>query len=253
VGAARRLWCAGRGRPCRIGRCRFPVGALLCFGHRGAAGYEPENTIRGIQRALAMGVDGIEIDARCARDDLVVMHDATLDRTTNGSGYVARKTLAALRSLDAGLGERIPTLREVLAAVDRRALVNVELKGRGTARAVEALIDEFVQTHGWQYEDFLVSSFHRTELAQLRLRQLRKGLLVTRPFPGWERLASRLRVRSIHIALRHTRAAFVQRAHLLGYEVFVYTVNAAADFARMRDAGVDGVFTDFPDRMMKPF
>ena len=88
---------------------------------------------------------GVEIDVRLVEGELLVMHDAKLDRTTNGRGYLARKPLAILRALDAGQGERIPTLREVFETVNRRAFINIEFKGRRTAGPVCALIQEFVR------------------------------------------------------------------------------------------------------------
>src|SRR5579862_2625349 len=106
---------------------------LFCFGHRGAAGHEPENTLRSVRKALELGANGIEVDVQLADDHLVVIHDATLDRTTDGTGAVAEKSFACLRSLDAGRSERIPTLEEVFDAVNRQAVINVEFKGPGTA------------------------------------------------------------------------------------------------------------------------
>src|SRR5579884_3789243 len=91
---------------------------FLCIGHRGARGHEPENTVRSVRRALELGADGIEIDVYFVDGELIVIHDPTLDRTTNGRGRIVRKTFAQLRSLDAGKGERIPTLREIFETVD---------------------------------------------------------------------------------------------------------------------------------------
>jgi glycerophosphoryl diester phosphodiesterase len=228
---------------------RAPVEEFLCFGHRGACGHEPENTLRSIRRALALGANGIEIDVRLVDGELIVFHDARLERTTDGRGAVARKRFAALRSLDAGLGERIPTLREVLELVDRRAVINIELKGRRTAAPVEALLQEFITTRGWSYEDFLVSSFARLELRSIRDRRIRIGLLLTRPTRLSFASARHVRAWSLHPALRYVTPRFVADAHARGYRVFVYTVNAPADIERMRSLGVDGVFTDFPERV----
>ena len=86
---------------------------MLCFGHRGARGHEPENTLRSVRRALELGADGIEVDVHFTAGELLVIHDETLERTTDGKGRVAAQTFAYLRSLDAGQGERIPTLAEV--------------------------------------------------------------------------------------------------------------------------------------------
>ena len=124
---------------------------LFCFGHRGARGHEPENTLRSVRKALALGADGVEVDVYLADEQLVVIHDRTLGRTTNGSGFVTRKSFAYLRSLDAGQGEHIPTLAEVFDTVDRRALINVELKGPHTAAPVGALIDDYVRQRGWSF------------------------------------------------------------------------------------------------------
>ena len=222
---------------------------FLVIGHRGAAGHEPENTLRSFRRALALGADGLELDVRLSADgELVVCHDKTLRRTTNGRGPLAKCALAELRTLDAGLGERIPTLREVFDAVDRRAFLNIELKARGTAPLVEALIGEYLAARGWTPEHFLVSSFLRRELAQIRDPRIRRGVLFTRPTRLWKFAARRFAAWSVHPAARWTSARFVAAAHRHGWRVIPYTVNDPAQLARLRRLGVDGVFTDFPER-----
>lgn len=223
---------------------------LLCIGHRGACGHEPENTLRSVRRALEFGVHGIEVDVHFADGELVVIHDAKLERTTNGRGYVARKSFAELRALDAGHGERIPTLREVFETVNRAAFINIELKGKRTARPVEALIREFVERHGWRYEDFLVSSFSRGELRSLTNREIPIGLLLTRPTRLYGLSARRVRATAVNPAARYVSARFVEDAHRRGLRVFPYTVNAPGEIARLRKLGVDGVFTDFPERVV---
>ena len=228
------------------------MGDFFCIGHRGAAGHEPENTLRSIRRALELGADGVEIDVRYVDGELIVFHDARLERTTNGRGVVARKSFAELRALDAGEGEQIPTLREVFETVNRRAVINIELKGRRTAGPVEALIGEFVSRHGWEYGDFVVSSFHHGELRAIGNRQIRIGLLLTRPSRLYSVSARRVRAWSVHPALRYVTARFVEDAHRRGWRVLVYTVNEPAALERMRALGVDGVFTDFPERVARP-
>lgn len=225
------------------------MGQFLCIGHRGACGHEPENTLRSIRRALELGVDGIEIDVRLARGELVVLHDASVDRTTDGRGYVFRKSLDELRPLDAGKGERIPTLREVFETVDRRAFINVELKGRLTARPARILIDEFFSQRNWTREHVLISSFRRTELRHFVNSGIPIGLLVGRPTRFYYLPARRLGAWSINVALRHVSPAFIHDAHARGFKVLVYTVNDMADIARMRQWQVDGVFSDFPERV----
>ena len=224
--------------------------SFLCIGHRGARGHEPENTLRSVRRALELGAHGIEIDVWFADGELVVIHDARLDRTTNGRGYVSRKTFAQLRALDAGQGERIPTLREVFETVNRRAFIHIELKGRRTAGPVGALIAEFVEQRGWRYEDFVVSSFHRAELRAMSDPRIAIALLLARPTRLYALSARRVRAGAVNPALRFVTQRFVEDAHRRGLRVFVYTVNDPADFARMRAWGVDGVFTDFPERAL---
>src|SRR5690349_8350730 len=141
---------------------------LFCFGHRGAAGHEPENTLRSVRKALELGADGIEVDVHFVHGELIVIHDDTLQRTTNGTGSVARQSFSQLRALNAGFGERIPTLAEVFETVAHRAIINVELKGPRTTAPVAALITEYVRRHGWRWEEFIVSSFDHAKLKQAR-------------------------------------------------------------------------------------
>ncbi len=226
---------------------------FLCIGHRGACGYEPENTLRSFRRALDLGADGLELDVQLSGGELVVFHDAKLERTTNGRGPLRRKSFADLRRLDAGHGEQIPTLREVIDTVARRAFLNIELKGRRTARPVAALLAEYL-ARGWEPNDFLISSFLRRELKDFREAadsRIPLGLLLVRPTRLWLRSARALGVSAVHPPLRYVRAGLVEKAHEHGLEVFVYTVNTPESIARMRSLGVDGVFTDFPDRIAR--
>ncbi|HEY2328465.1 MAG TPA: glycerophosphodiester phosphodiesterase family protein [Verrucomicrobiae bacterium] len=225
---------------------------LFCFGHRGACGYEPENTLRSVRKALEFGADGIEVDAHLADGRLMVIHDDTLKRTTGGAGRVGEKSFAYLRSLDAGKGERIPTLEEVFDAVNRRAVINVELKGPGTAEPVVRLIVQYVQERGWRYEDFLVSSFDRAQIqaAKNLSPEIRIGALIEKVPPGLAAFAERLGAWSLHPGKRCVTRELVANAHQRGLKVFVFTINRPADIALMGALGVDGVFTDFPDRVV---
>jgi glycerophosphoryl diester phosphodiesterase len=223
---------------------------MLCIGHRGACGHEPENTLRSIRRALEMGVDGIEIDVQRVEDELVVFHDSKLNRTTNGRGYLRRQTFAYVRSLDAGAGERIPTLREVTDEIAARAFLNIELKGKGTARPVAELVGNLIAHQGWTPQHFIVSSFLRKELREFRVAadpRIPVGVLLARPTRFWLRTARLLRASAVHPPLQFTGARLVEKAHRHGLKVYVYTVNTAAAAERMRKIGVDGVFTDFPE------
>ncbi|HEX4086177.1 MAG TPA: glycerophosphodiester phosphodiesterase, partial [Chthoniobacteraceae bacterium] len=154
---------------------------------------------------------------------------------------------AQLRSLDAGKGEKIPLLSEVLDTVNRRAMVNIELKGPRTAIPVLALLREYIAA-GWSPQDFIVSSFRRLELGQLRGSGLRVGVLFARSARRFRPIATRLGAWSVHVPLAHVNPRLVARIHDDGRKVFVYTVNTRAAMERLDAMGVDGFFTDFPDR-----
>jgi glycerophosphoryl diester phosphodiesterase len=225
---------------------------LFCFGHRGARGHEPENTVRSVRRALELGADGVEVDVHFADGQLVVIHDDTLQRTTNGRGRVAEKTFAQLRALNAGAGERIPTLMEVFDAVHRRAVINVELKGPHTAAPVAALIAAHVNDRGWSFEDFLVSSFVPTRIQEARqcCPDIRIGALIEEAPRDLGKFAESSGIWSLHPSKRCVTARLVAEAHGLGLKVFVFTVNQPREIARMKVLGVDGVFSDFPERVV---
>jgi glycerophosphoryl diester phosphodiesterase len=183
-------------------------------------------------------------------DELIVLHDARLERTTNGRGSLRGKSLAQLRALDAGKGERIPLLSEVIEVIDRRAFLNIELKGPRTAALAQATIERYVE-RGWCYEHFLVSSFRQRELRVITNRRIRRGLLLARPSRLYHFSARRVGAWSVHPALRYTTRRFVEDSQRRGWPVIPYTVNEPADLERMRSFGVDGVFTDFPDRLTR--
>jgi glycerophosphoryl diester phosphodiesterase len=225
---------------------------LFCFGHRGARGHEPENTVRAVRKALELGADGVEVDVYFVDGELVVIHDDTLERTTNSRGRVAKKSFAYLRSLDAGSGERIPTLAEIFDAVNRRALINVELKGPHTAAPVATLIAEYVNRRGWSFDDFLVSSFDHARIREAKLfcPDIRIGALIMKAPRGLAKFAETMGAWSLHPDKRCVTPKLVADAHRRGLKVFVFTINQPEEIARMRKLGVDGVFSDFPERVV---
>lgn len=226
---------------------------LLCFAHRGASGHEPENTLSAVEKAIVLGADWIEVDVYAVERELIVIHDERLERTTNGTGFVMDKTLEYLRSLDAGKGQRIPTLRDVFDCVDRRAGINVELKGLETADLTVSLINEYINERKWDYEQFIVSSFHRRELARARKLDphIRIGIVLGGFHRHYKKFVSQVATHAVHPLIDLVNAEFVRSAHERGLKVFVYTVNHPKDIARVAAMGVDGIFTDFPERVTK--
>jgi glycerophosphoryl diester phosphodiesterase len=226
---------------------------LICFAHRGASGHEPENTLAAVEKAIALGADWIEVDVYAVASELIVIHDERLERTTNGAGYVRDKSLAYLRSLDAGKGQSIPTLRDVLDSADGRVGINVELKGPKTARLVVSLIEEYVRERHWNYDQFIVSSFNRRQLRKVRTLNscIRIGILINRPRRHYAIFARRYDVYSVHAQIHLASPRFIGRAHECGLKVFVYTVNSSEEIDRLQALGTDGIFTDYPERIVK--
>lgn len=226
----------------------FPPFTVLA--HRGASGLEPENTLRSFRRALELGAEWIELDVRVVEGTPVVFHDRTLTRCTGRRGVVERQSLHFLRSLDAGHGEKIPLFAEVLELVRGRARLQVELKGPGSAPSVAQLLGRAI-SEGTAPESFLVSSFdsEQTALFKRLLPQVPAACL-TYGFPRRPaELAASLAAVSFHLNLDAVTPARVKELHASGLKVFVYTVNSDADLRYAKAAGVDGVFTDFPDRI----
>jgi len=222
---------------------------FILFAHRGASGYEPENTLSAFELALSMGAQWIELDVYAVDGELVVIHDDRLERTTNGTGLVMDKSFSYLRSLDAGKGQRIPLLREVFDLVCDRAGINIELKGPKTAAPVSALIAAVLTERRMTAEQFIVSSFNHQELLRFKAMQpeIRLGALVSGVPWRNVRFAEKMGAYAVHAGMNIVTRRFVANTHHRGLKIFVYTVNTWEDLKRIQDMGVDGVFTNYPD------
>jgi glycerophosphoryl diester phosphodiesterase len=228
-----------------------PKASCLCIGHRGAKGHAPENTLRSIREALALGVPWIEVDVYAVENELVVIHDARLERTTNGKGYVEQQSLAYLRGLDAGKGEQIPLLSEVVDCLKQQAGLNIELKGENTAEPVAKLIQQYLK-QGYPADLFLVSSFNHRELALFKqlLPTINIGALLCGLPLHHAAFAERLGAYSVNMSIEFIDRLFIEDAQQRGLKVYVYTVNHPDDIERMYNLGVDGIFSDYPERVL---
>ncbi len=231
-------------------KIKYGQGGFYCFAHRGAMGYEPENTLAAFSKALDLGAVWVEADVHSAGGELFVIHDDRLDRTTNGAGRVSESSVAYLRTLDAGKGQKIPLLSEVLELLDARAGVNIELKGEGTSRPVAELIEEVLANSNWHADQFLVSSFDHPELLDFgrRMPEIRVGALTAGIPLDYAAFAEALGAWSVHASLEFVNVEFVADAHERGMRFFVYTVNEEDDLSMVRRMGADGIFTNYPDR-----
>lgn len=205
-------------------------------------GVEPENTLRSFQHADRLALDAVELDLHLSKDGaLVVMHDASVDRTTNGSGLISDLTLAELRELDAGQGERIPLFEEVVDAV--RAPLQAEIKDRAAARVLAEVIERR-ELH----ERVTVISFHAQALAQTKalLPETPLVLVTGRSTPTAPERALELGAFMVSCDLRHLDETVIERCHAAGVRVISWTVNTAEELAHARQLGLDGVVTDQP-------
>lgn len=231
----------------------------LIFAHRGASAHAPENTLAAFELALAQNADAIELDAKLSADgQVVVIHDAIVERTTGSRGRVKDLSLSQLRSLDAGSffsgkfrGERIPTLEEVFELVGRRTLINVELTNYNTpgdqlVQAVCTLVRNFDLQKNVLFSSFLASNLSK---ARAHLPDVPRGLLALPGLPGaWARSFGFVfgSFQALHPNLKDVAAQQVQRVHRLGRRIHVWTVNHEEDMRRLFHWGVDAIFTDDP-------
>jgi glycerophosphoryl diester phosphodiesterase len=231
----------------------------VVFAHRGARAHAPENTLASFELALAQGADAIELDARLSADGyIVVFHDFMLERTTNGKGRVANKTLAELRMLDAGSffsqkyrGEKIPLLEEVFEAVGKQLFINVELKNYTTPTDdLVARVCQLVKKCGLE-DRVMFSSFLPGNLTHARalLPSVPRGLLASK---GWQGVWARSFAFSfgdyaaLHPCVADVDSHTAQRVHRLNRRLHVWTVNRPEDMHHLKAWGADGIFTDDP-------
>jgi glycerophosphoryl diester phosphodiesterase len=217
---------------------------MLRIGHRGARAYEPENTLRSFKKALEIGVDAVELDVRKTKDNqLVVIHDADVKRTTDGKGLVSDFTLKEIKVFFAEKGEKIPTLKEALDFLGTKVKILIELKEEG----VEEKVLSAVREKGLQ-KNVIIVSFIEEALRKVRKldKEVETGLLYVK-HKNPVKAALDLKASYLLPLYRFTHAANVQKAHENGLKVIVWTINKPEEVAEYAKKGVDGIATDKPD------
>jgi glycerophosphoryl diester phosphodiesterase len=216
-------------------------------GHRGAAGHELENTLSALQYAINLGLDFVEVDVRRTQDSvLVLLHDERVDRTTNGKGPVDHFSLRDLKALDAGHGNSIPSLEEALRLADGKIGLILELKISGIAQDCVETVQR-LRLHS----PVIYASFLLEELADIRDADPRASTMVLFDELPPDPVGLVARLHASHVGLRHDTVTLqlVQALHQSGWLVFAYTVNEPAAIQRLKTYGVDGIISDFPDRL----
>jgi glycerophosphoryl diester phosphodiesterase len=225
---------------------------MLKIAHRGARGYEPENTLQAFQRAIEMKVDGIELDVHLSSDGhLIVIHDETIDRTTNGKGFVNTLSLQELKDFRIENEHQIPTLSEVFDLVNQQCFINIELKGLGTANAVVALIELYISEKNWNYSSFIVSSFDWDFLQQIASLnpKIPIGVLTETDVDLAITFAKDIKAKAIHPDFHLLNKENTIQMQEIGFQVFPWTVNEKEDIAKIKTYNVNGIISDFTDRI----
>lgn len=225
---------------------------ILNIGHRGAMGHEPENTLASIKKAIDLGADGFEIDVfKCLSGEIVLFHDKHLDKLTNGEGLVENKSLTDLKKLSVlGTENKIPTLEEVLNIINKQVFLNIELKGKNTAKASLELVEKYINQKKISSQNILFSSFDWNELEKLReLNSDVKIALITENDPLLAiETAKKLKAFAINPNYKDLNKKNIKIIHNNDFKIYTWTVNNKRDISKMKSLKVDGIITDFPDR-----
>lgn len=227
---------------------------MLTIGHRGAGFLEPENTLRGFKKAIELKLDYVEFDVhRCKSGELVVIHDETVDRTTNGKGFVRDLTLQQLEKFDAGKGERIPTLQEVIDVCKGKVKMNIELKEHGLEKDVIATLIK----NGISAKDFFIISFIHETVKKVKGEasanglKIKTGILIAGNPLNVDEVAKVANADFVSAAHSFVDERMVKQARKAGLGFTVWTANTEHDMKRMIGLGVDMIASDRPDLLMK--
>jgi glycerophosphoryl diester phosphodiesterase len=224
----------------------------LVIGHRGAMGHETENTIASIEKAIELGVDMIEIDVfQVKSGETVVFHDDELDRLTNAGGKIEDWSYFELRKAVVNGGHKIPLLQDVLKTIEHKTKLNIELKGAGTSDRVNFIMSKYIERNGWKTEDFLISSFNWDELKEMRSRNADIPIAVLTEEDPLDAIPIAIELNAVAInpnykMLTADNSIKIQEA---GFKIYTWTVNETQDILMMKRLGVDGIITNYPERV----
>jgi len=241
---------------------RLNLNRPLIFAHRGACKVAPENTLPAFEAAIRLGADGVELDVQYSSDGgLVIFHNPTLDKTSNGAGRVTAHTLAELQSLDAGswfapefAGTRIPTLGEVLDLLKGKLLINIELKALDvSSNSLGPDVVRAVRDHD-MVDQVVLSSFNPFALRAAKRAgpEIEAALLLAPDLPRWTHWGltrKYSRAQGLHPELAMVDETYMAQARKWAMPVRVWTVNEESDMRRMIALGVDAIISDYPDRL----
>jgi glycerophosphoryl diester phosphodiesterase len=221
---------------------------MQIFAHRGASGNYPENTTSAIAAALQAQVDGIELDVQSCADDFVIIHDSWLDRTTNGQGRVVDTPFSEISKLDAGEGQHVLNLQQVLELIGTQTQINLELKHTFGLDKLVSTLEQNVAEGIIDREQLLISSFDHHQLKWLKqnLPWVKIGALTASIPLNYAYFAENLHAYSVHLDKNFINHEFVADAKQRGLKVMTYTVDKQQEIEEMLNLGVDGIFSNYP-------
>ncbi|ARD23828.1 glycerophosphodiester phosphodiesterase [Shewanella japonica] len=222
---------------------------MLIFAHRGASGYEVENTLAAMEKALQLNVQAIELDVYNVEGELYVFHDRRLENKTSGKGLVhlSRKETINKAKIKQ---HSIPTFWQVMSLINGRCIVNIELKGYHTAMPVIEMYPSLISQLNFTQAQLLISSFNQPYLAQVKqhLPEARVAPILSGVPLNYAESVTQLGAYSIHVDIHFVTHEMVKDAHQRGAKIYVYTVDVPEDIQALKALGVDGIFSNFPDK-----
>ncbi len=228
---------------------------VMVIGHRGAAGHEVENTIPSIDKAISFGVDAVEVDVfLCKSGELVVFHDENLSRLTNSNAFIESLTIDSIKKIDVLNNHKIPTLEEVIKFINERVHLNIELKGLNTAKPTYELLQSLFLDKQQLIKKISISSFNWEELDIIY--DLDKDipiavLIEKKPIEMAINQAKKINAKAINIDYKLLNRKVVKKIKSENLIINAWTVNEINQIKRIINLGVDGIITDFPDRVIK--
>lgn len=222
---------------------------MLTIAHRGASGYEMENTLAAFKAAVALGVDMVELDIRtCKTGEAIVIHDKFIESTKI---QLKKLSLNQLQKIHIANGEKIPTLQQALTIIPKKVKVNIDIKDTKAVEEVVQLIGQEVQK-GRSYDDFIVTTYNPTTILKINKldKRIATSVLIFFLPATLIKLAAKFRnTVSVQLKLKHVSQKTVNLAHQFGLQVFAWVVNDPKEIQRLKKIHVDGIITDFPDRI----
>ncbi|MCP4975947.1 MAG: glycerophosphodiester phosphodiesterase [Maribacter sp.] len=224
----------------------------LVIGHRGAMGHETENTLASVKKAIDLEVDMIEIDVfKIKSGEIAVFHDQFVDRLANGGGNIEEYNFFELRKLILDGNHRIPILQDVLKLIDSKVRLNVELKGKGTCDRVNHILKYYVNKQGWALDNFLISSFNWEELREFR--RINKDIPIAiltegNPLDAID-IANELNAEAINPDFEKLDVEMVAKIKEAGFNIYTWTLNEPSEIEIAKSWSVDGIITDYPERV----